>query len=110
VTSDEFWSILRAMPEPRPIFWRLYHDDQGRPITYSMEHLPGAYIDIDPETFILASLDVRVQNGQLIKLKQAVYKLAHSDSGTPCHPSNVAIVVSESQPHQCWSMKTHEFN
>ena len=110
MNAEEFWAILHAMPEPRPVFWRLYYDSEGRPITYSMEHLPGTYIDVDAETFARAPTNVRVQNGRLIELKQAVQKLVPADTGTPCHPDNVAIVVSETQPHQRWSMKTHEFN
>jgi hypothetical protein len=108
VTPEEFWSILHAMPEPAPVFFRLYHDAEGRPITYSMEHLPGTYIDVDAETYARSPRNVRVQDGRLIESKPAVRRLAHSDTGTPCHPDNVAIVVPESEPYQRWSMKTHE--
>jgi len=106
--AEEFWAILHAMPEPQPVFWRLYYNESGEPITYSMEDMPGTYIEVDAETYALASLNVRVQNGQLIKLQQAVRRLAPTDTGTPCHPNNVAIVVSDTEPHQRWSMKTHE--
>jgi hypothetical protein len=110
VTPDEFWSILHAMPEPAPVFFRLYHDAEGRPITYSMEQLPGTYIDVDAETYARSPMNVRVQDGRLIESKPAVRRLAHSDTGTPCHPDNVAIVVPQSEPHQRWSMKTNELN
>jgi hypothetical protein len=39
-----------------------------------------------------------------------VTRLSPSDTGTPCHPDNVAIVVSETEPHQRWSIKTYETN
>ena len=107
--AEEFWAILHAMPEPRPVFWRLYYDAAGEPITYSMEDLPGTYIDVDAETFARSPRNVRVQAGQLIELKFAVRRLVPTDTGTPCHPDNVAIVVDETKPHQRWSMKTHEF-
>ena len=110
MNAEEFWAILHNVPEPRPVFWRLYHNESGEPITYSMEDLPGTYIEIDAEIFAKRSMNVRVQNGQLIELKQAVRKLVPADTGTPCYPDNVAIVVPESEPHQRWSMKTHEFN
>ena len=55
-------------------------------------------------------MHVRVQAGQLIELKSAVRRLAPSDTGTACHPNNVAIVVPDTEPHQRWSMKTYEFN
>jgi hypothetical protein len=110
MNENEFWSILAAMPEPQPVFWRLYHDDQGQPINYSMEHLPGTYIDIDAETYARAPLNVRVINGQIVELKRTAHKLLPSDTGTPCHPDNVAIVVDETEPHQKWSMRIYETN
>ena len=110
MNAEEFWTILHAMPEPLPVFFRLYHNDQGEPIIYSMEHMPGTYIDVDAETYARAPFNVRVQAGRLIELKSAVRKLAPADSGTACHPNNVAIVVAETEPHQHWIMKTHEFN
>jgi hypothetical protein len=108
MNAEEFWAILHAMPEPQPVFFRLYYDEDGRPITYTMEDLPGTYIDIDAKIYAQSPLNVRVQDGQIIELKQAIQKLVPSDVGTPCHPDNVAIVVSETEPHQRWSMKTHE--
>ena len=110
MTPEEFWTILHAIPEPRPVSWRLYYNEAGEPIIYSMEQLPGTYIEVDAETYALASFNVRVQEGRLIKLQQAVRRLAPGNIGTPCHPDNVAIVVDETEPHQRWSMKTHEFN
>jgi hypothetical protein len=106
--AEEFWAILHAMPEPQPVSWRLYHNEAGEPITYSMEHMPGTYIEVDAETYALASFDVRVRDGRLIQLKSAARRLVPSDTGTPCHPDNVAIVVDKTEPHQRWSMKTHE--
>jgi len=108
MNAEEFWSILHAMPEPIPVSFRLYYNETGEPITYSMENLPGTYIDVDAETYARAPFNVRVQAGRLIELKSAVRRLAPTDTGTPCHPDNVAIVVAETEPHQRWSMKTHE--
>jgi len=110
LTPDEFWAILHAMPEPMPVFFRLYYNEDGAPIHYTMEDLPGTYIDIDAKTYATASLNVRVQDGKLIQLANKIItkKLVPSATGTPCHPDNVAIVVSESQPHQRWKLKTYE--
>jgi hypothetical protein len=108
MTEAEFWSILAAMPEPEPVFWRLYHDEEGKPITYSMEHLPGTYINVDAETYARASFAVKVKDGRLIELARLEQRLMPGDTGTPCYPDNVAIVVPETEPHQRWSMKTYE--
>ena len=112
MTPDEFWAILHKMPEPEPVFYRLYHNEDGAPIHYTMEDLPGTYIDVNPETFAIASMNVRVQDGKLIQLanKTITKKIVPGDTGTPCHPDNVAIVVTELEPHQRWKLKTYETN
>ena len=107
---DEFWSILHAMPEPQPVFFRLYHQD-GVPLFYSMEDLPGTYIEIDAETFSRSPMHVRVHDGRLVEsIQRTTVKLVPSDTGTPCYPDNVAIVVPETEPHQRWSKQTYETN
>jgi hypothetical protein len=107
---DEFWSILHAMPEPQPVFFRLYHQD-GVPLFYSMEDVPGTYIEIDAETFARSPMHVRVRDGQLVeRIWRTTSKLVPSDAGTPCHTDNIAIVVAETEPHQRWSKQTYETN
>ena len=107
---DEFWSILHAMPEPQPVFFRLYHQD-GAPLFYSMEDVPGTYIEIDAETFARSPMHLRVRQGRLVEsIWRTTARLVPSDTGTPCHPDNVAIVVPETEPHQRWSKQTYETN
>jgi hypothetical protein len=111
MTPEEFWSILHNMPEPKPVSYRLYHDDQGRPLFYSMDAVPGTYIEIDQATFARGFMNVRVQDGKLIEITWATTtKLIPGNSGSPCHPDNVAVIVTEDQPHQRWSKKTYESN
>ncbi len=108
LTEHEFWTALAAMPEPCPVFYRLYHQD-GVPLFYSMEDLPGTYIEIDAETFARSPMHVRVKDGKLVeRIWKTTTKLVPSDTGTTCHPDDVAIVVSPEEPHQCWSKQTYE--
>lgn len=111
MTPEQFWSILHNMPEPKPVFYRLYYDEHGRPLFYSMEDCPGTYIEIDQETFARGATNVRVQDGKLVEVTWATTtKLVPGNSGSPCHPDNVAVIVAEDQPHIRWSKRTYETN
>ena len=102
----KFWQT-HAWPDIKPVFWRLYHDAQGQPICYSMEDLPGTWIDVTPEEYQLADLHVRVINRRIHKLNGTTSrKLVHdNESGTPCHPEDITIVVSPDQTNQRWKIR-----
>ena len=111
MTSEEFWAVLHAMPDSKPIFYRLYHNANGVPLFYSMEDQPGTYIEIDQTTFARGSMNVRVRDGKLVQVTWATTtKLVPGNSGSPCHPNNVAVIVAEDRPHTKWSKKTYETN
>lgn len=111
MTPEEFWAILHAPVETKPIFYRLYYHADGTPICYSMEDLPGNYIEIDVETYHRGSSNVRVVDGQVkeIKLAGLVKKLIPSDHGISCDPRDICI-VTDSQKNTKWSIKTYETN
>jgi hypothetical protein len=111
MTPEQLQQLFQATPEPPPLFYRLYYDDQGRPLFYSMEDCPGTYIEIDQETFARSASNVRVRDGQLVEITWATTtKLVPGNCGTPCHPDNVAVIVAEDQPHIRWSKQTYESN
>ena len=107
MTPEEFFGVLEHMPMPDPVTYRLYHDDQGCPLFYSMEDLPGTYIEIDQETFAKNSTRVRVRDGKIVETTwKTTQKLVPQNSGTMCHPDDVTIVVKQNGTY--WSKQTYE--
>lgn len=97
-------------PNPAPIFYRLYYDSvTGRALFYSMEDVPGTYIEIDQETYNRNDSRVRVVNGKIEQFQwQVSQKLVPGQTGTACDPWSVAVVVDSKKPHKRWSLKVYE--
>ena len=112
-TTENFWlALTEPVLEPAPIFFRLYYNERGEPVSYSMDDRPGNYIEIDAETYQRSSSNVRVVNGKIVPVvyKRPTSKLTPDPVGTPCSIENVSVVVAEDQPHIKWSLKSNESN
>ena len=108
MTFEEFVKIWQDVPEPAPIFYRLYYDDDGIPVCYTMEDLPGNYIDIDKDAFHKSSSHVQVINGKLVTLSwETTQKITPGKTGVMCHPDDVSIVVN-TEPAVKWSKRLYE--
>ena len=107
----DFWREVEKdleLEHRQQVFYRVYYDDHGQVLFYSMENLPGNYLEIDRETYARNDSRVRVINGELIPVKSPVSsKLAPAESGQACHPNNV-IVVTDSEPQQKWNIKYYD--
>jgi len=114
-TTRNFWEVMESFqwPDPQPIFYRLYHDQDGRPIIYTMEDLPGAYIEVDQETYTRASHHVRVCEGKLVVLQPKIHVsqlVQDRNSGTPCHLQDVCVVVDPTHAHHKWKKATNDID
>jgi hypothetical protein len=112
-TTENFWAAWKTFKWPEPVnhSYRLYYNDDGTPKCYTMEDLPGKYIEVDKETYVNHLWNVRVENQQLriIPIKRTVQKLtSDSDHGTCCDPLDVCVVVDQNKPHLTWSNIQHE--
>jgi hypothetical protein len=67
----DFWKTIK-WPEIKPVFYRLYYDDDGLPLFYSQEDLPGKCINITPEQFVLQNMSVQVVDKKLTYLTAKV--------------------------------------
>ena len=103
----EFFRNLPAVEQPS---YRIYYDDNGRPTSYTVDDLPGNYIEVDVATYTDGNKNIRIVDGKIVKIKQPVMvaKLTPANSGISCHPDNVCIVVDSTQPHIKWSLKHRE--
>lgn len=108
MTEQEFIDILRNMPEPEPMLYRLYYNEQGRLLFYSMEDLPGLWVEIDQDLYSRSPHRVRVIAGQVHELewRQSV-KIRPGQTGTPCHPEDVTIIYDDPKA-QRWAMTAYE--
>jgi len=109
---DSFWQAIAAhdwaQPEIRTEF-RLYYNQDGSVLYYSMEDLPGNYIVIDRLTFDKARFDVRVKDGKIIKQNHpASWKLSPvATSNYACHKEDVSIIVAKDFENKLhWEVKT----
>ena len=71
MTEEEFWAALAPPPAPAPLCYRLYYDDQGMPLFYSMQDEPGNYIEIDQQMYSLSPTNIRIVDGQIKVIKTA---------------------------------------
>jgi len=112
-STENFWKAWQeSWPVPEPVFYRLYYNEDGYPICYTMEEQTGNYIEIDQATYARGLPNVRVVNNQIQVLHQTatVKKLRPSDTGTACDIRDVCVVVDTGRAHVKWNSKTYEIN
>jgi hypothetical protein len=112
-TTDNFWQVWNnfVWPEPIPVQYRCYYLDDGTVDFYTMEHLPGNYIEVTKEQYLAAAKPARVQDGKLIVIKPrlTVHKLVPgSDLGTKCHAQDVCVIVFDNGI--LWNQQQHEID
>jgi len=106
-TTDNFWAVWDKPVEPAVApFYRLYYDDLGNFLFYSMEAISGNYIEIDHATFTAANPQVKVVNGQLKFFQHTITttKLIPSTAGQACDPRDITVIVNH-ENKKYWKLK-----
>lgn len=104
----DFWQNYQ-WPSQEPLYFRLYHDAQGRPLEYSRQDRAGTYIEVTPEQFALADMKVTVQDGVIVPLEpRCPPRLIRSDSGVACHETDVTVIVSDNHDAVFWKLNRNE--
>jgi hypothetical protein len=114
-TTENFLKVMSEFewPVSLPVSYRLYYNDDGTLKCYTMEDLPGKYIEIDREDYILHRSNVRIVDEKLIIIApiQIIQKLQIDlHNGTPCDPRDVCIVTDTVLSHKKWKLITNEIN
>jgi len=111
-TTDNFWQVWNSFtwPDPQPVTYRCYYLDDGTVDFYTMEDLPGNYIEVEQQIYVLAPKPAIVING-VLKLTNptvTVQKLSPAEHGTQCHQQDVSVIVSQNGTY--WNYQTNEVN
>jgi len=88
--------------------YRLYFDNNGNPLYYTMDKPSGQYISITLEQYRRSNYNVKVVNGIIKEMNTSITKLVPANIGTPCHSHDISIVVDNSSKKQYWKLKTDE--
>lgn len=107
MNEQEFWAALLPVTPSKPSY-RLYYNQDGIPVKYSVDDEPGNYIEISSQEYLNASFKLVVRNGNIVYLKEpAVPKLVISDYGVATHLDDITV-ITDCEPNNKWSLKIYE--
>ena len=113
-TTDNFWKVFNGFhwPEARPVFYRCYYHDDGTPDFYTMEDLPGQWIEVTKEIYLMSPHHARVIDGKLkiFEPKKFISKLKPNQlHGTRCDPRDICV-ISDSTDNIKWKLCEDEID
>ena len=109
---DEFvkaWmEIQKQSTASTAIEYKIYYDpESGDILEYTTEQHSGSYIVVDRETFAKHRFEYKIKDGKLTPPKPSIGKLRPDKTGTPCHPTDITIVVNDSNATY-WKNHTYD--
>jgi hypothetical protein len=95
------YALVPPLPEPRQEY-RVYFDDEGALLFYSMEDLPGNYVVVDRDFYAGSPTNVRLRDGKLVVINMSTsVKLVPSTSGVSCDARDITV-ISQHAPCRKW--------
>ena len=84
--------------------YKLYYNDDGSPLYYSMEDLPGQFIYVDQNIYQCSRYDVKIVYGKLKSLNESSifkYVKVDSESSTTVRtdPTDITLIVDSECDH-----------
>jgi len=113
MTPEEFFGIIANQPkiEFKKPEYRLYYDENGMPLFFTSQDVPGNYVVVDQQTYLHSPGHIRVVDGKLKILKVSFgKKLVPAVLGRACDPRDICVVVAEDQPCTRWTLKHEDTN
>jgi len=103
-------ALMEFVPEPpRKIEFRVYYDrDSGEVLEYTTDAREGSFLVVSKDIFHENRFDVRIKDGKIIRIKPSLGKLIPAESGTPCDPRDVSIVIDDVPDAKKWKLHTYE--
>jgi len=109
---SNFWEAVAQLEKTPTVTveleYRLYFDNQGSPLYYTMDKPDGQFISITLEQYQRSNYNVKVINGKIKELTNNIVKLVPATSGTACHVNDISIVADDTSKKQHWKLKTNE--
>ena len=107
---DSFWQAAAEFTHTDTrVEYRLYYDDQGIPLYYSCDDLPGNYIVVSADVYAQGRYDCRIVNGEIKYPSVIKYaKLVPATKGTACYANDVSIISPTDTDAQYWKLKNYE--
>jgi len=114
-TTENFWKVWNSFqwPEPKPISYRCYYREDGTPDFYTMEDLPGSWIEVSKEIYLRSPLNAQVIDGELkiFEIKKLVNKLKPNQlEGVDCDPRDICVVVGQKHDSLKWKNFQNEID
>lgn len=103
----EAYDLVSPLPDVR-IEYRVYFDDKGELLFYSMEDLPGNYVVVDRDFFAGSPTNVCLRNGKLIVITpDTSAKLIPGKNGTSCDARDI-LVLRDHGPCLKWTKRHYD--